>query len=87
MLENASHNSSDYCPVQEILDESGGKYKVAWTGTNPDTGKPWPPSWVLKSDCSADLVARWHARAKVVSKTESTLESGKTNGKLLLAIL
>jgi len=30
----------------EILDKKGNKYLVAWAGTDPDTGRPYEPTWV-----------------------------------------
>lgn len=45
--------------VIEILDERPTKYKVKWAGLDPKTGKPWPPSWVLKHDCTDYLVREW----------------------------
>ncbi|KAI0917190.1 hypothetical protein AcW1_007550 [Taiwanofungus camphoratus] len=41
-----------------ILEEG---YLVQWTGINPENGEPWKPSWVSKSDCTLDLIAKWEA--------------------------
>ncbi|KAJ7584077.1 hypothetical protein C8J56DRAFT_728414, partial [Mycena floridula] len=45
--------------VIAITQEKGKKYKVKWEGTDPKTNKPWPESWVAKSDCTPDLVQEW----------------------------
>lgn len=54
-----------YWPVTEILEESSLKYKVLWGGTDPDTGEPWPSTWVPKSDCTDRLVSKWRAKLKL----------------------
>ncbi|KAH0825748.1 hypothetical protein J3R83DRAFT_9006, partial [Lanmaoa asiatica] len=48
----------------EIIAENARKYHVVWAGTDPDTGKPWEPSWVDKSDCTDQAVAQWEAKKK-----------------------
>lgn len=45
--------------VEKILDERGNKFLVQWEGTDPQTGKKWPPDWVPKTDCTDDLIAEW----------------------------
>lgn len=45
--------------VIEILAERGKRYRVKWAGNDPSTGKPWAPSWVLKQDCTDDLIYAW----------------------------
>lgn len=45
--------------VIEITAENSAMYKVRWAGDDPATGKPWPQSWVLKHDCTPDLVQSW----------------------------
>jgi hypothetical protein len=63
--------------VIEIIAEKGDKYKVSWAGNDPDTSKPWPPSWVFKRDCTDDLVRDW--------KRKKALKKGNTkNSKLHL---
>ena len=49
-------------PVIEILAEKNNQYRVRWEGTNPDTLKPWAPSWIPKKDASAALVDDWKER-------------------------
>ncbi|KAJ7621396.1 hypothetical protein FB45DRAFT_140539 [Roridomyces roridus] len=46
-----------------ILKEKPNKYYVEWAGLDPN-GKPWPPSWVPKRDCTTDLVHAFKARQK-----------------------
>jgi hypothetical protein len=45
--------------VIEITGENEDSYKVYWKGEDPKTKKPWPQSWVHKSDCTDDLVRTW----------------------------
>ncbi|KAF8960772.1 hypothetical protein BDZ97DRAFT_1594011, partial [Flammula alnicola] len=45
--------------VIEITAEKGNTYKVRWKGNDPKTMKPWPQSWVKKTDCTDDLVMEW----------------------------
>ncbi|KAI0673340.1 hypothetical protein C8Q78DRAFT_1076361 [Trametes maxima] len=48
--------------VEEILEESGKRYKVRWKDTRDEnTGKmiQWPSSWVDKHDCTDELIAAW----------------------------
>jgi hypothetical protein len=45
--------------VVEIMGEDETKYKVKWAGFDPRTGEPWEESWVLKRDCTDELVKSW----------------------------
>lgn len=45
----AASGESDLWAVTEILAEKGNKYRVQWDGTDPETGEPWPPSWIPKT--------------------------------------
>lgn len=54
--------------VIEITAEKGGSYKVKWKGNDPKTMKPWPQSWVLKADCTDDLVKEWKRKQKEKGK-------------------
>ena len=56
-----SNNSESYWDVKCILNEKPGFYFVDWDGVDPATGKPWPPSWVVKTDCTDDLIQEWKA--------------------------
>ena len=63
--------------VIEITAERPKFYKVRWDGLNPETGKPWPQSWVPKSDCTDDLRKWWKKKRE---------EEAKKTGKGVLAI-
>ncbi|KAF9481744.1 hypothetical protein BDN70DRAFT_875875 [Pholiota conissans] len=54
--------------VIEITAEKGNTYKVRWKGNDPKTMKPWPQSWVTKSDCTDDLVIEWKRKQKEKQK-------------------
>ncbi|KAH9937262.1 uncharacterized protein B0H18DRAFT_192276 [Fomitopsis serialis] len=58
----------------EILAERGNRYKVNWVGDDPATGKPWPPSWVNKEDCTRGLVRGWE-RKKATKKRKRRPDS------------
>jgi len=47
-----------------ITGEKNNLYKVRWKGVDPKTRKPWPQSWVKKSDCTDDLVIEWRRKKK-----------------------
>jgi hypothetical protein len=57
--------------VIEITGEKDGRYKVRWKGNDPKTMKPWPQSWVPKSDCTDDLVLEWKRNKKQRSSCKS----------------
>jgi len=65
--------------VIEITAERPKFYKVRWDGLNPETGKPWPQSWVPKSDCTDDLRKWWKKKreeeAKKTGKGKSFLST------------
>jgi len=54
--------------VIRITGEKGNTYKVQWKGLDPKTLKPWPQSWVKKSDCTDDLVIEWKRLKKDKAK-------------------
>ena len=64
--------------VIEITSEKGDLYKVRWEGNDPETGKPWPQSWVPKHDCTNDLVRAWK-RAKAMKKFEADQKRGESS--------
>lgn len=43
----------------EIVAEKGDMFKIRWEGIDPETQKPWADSWVVKTDCTNDLVEAW----------------------------
>ncbi|WVQ67851.1 uncharacterized protein L199_006056 [Kwoniella botswanensis] len=71
--------------VSEILDERGppktGDYLVQWKGKDPDTGKPWTPSWTKKKDCTTDLVREWKAKRANREAQESKMKEEKSGNK------
>ena len=50
--------------IIEITGERPGEYKVHWNGMDPETMRPWPQSWVAKSDCTDDLVLEWERKER-----------------------
>ncbi|KAG8905603.1 hypothetical protein FRB99_008601, partial [Tulasnella sp. 403] len=66
-----SDSSDGVFPVNRILEEKGSMYKVDWEGIDPKTGEPWKPTWVLKKNCTPDLIAEWklHKKAKLSRKS------------------
>ena len=54
--------AGDFYNVVAILQEKKNMYLVQWEGKDPATGKDWDPSWVKKSDCTADLRKEWNAK-------------------------
>jgi hypothetical protein len=71
--------------VECILQERKGEYLVRWEGTDPVTGKPWPPSWVVKHDCTDDLIGEWKkekaSRQKGVQKSKAKASKKRTRGE------
>jgi hypothetical protein len=58
-FEPGSDDNETLWSVLEIVKEDKRRYLVKWEGTDPDTGKPWDPSWVPKTDCTDDLIYEW----------------------------
>ncbi|KAI5475591.1 hypothetical protein MNV49_001147 [Pseudohyphozyma bogoriensis] len=58
------------------LKETKTKYLIEWSGTDPDTGKAWEPSWEPKANASATLVKKWDK-----SKADQHLVRKKDKGK------
>ena len=69
--------------VIEITAEKGNTYKVRWKGNDPKTMKPWPQSWVTKSDCTDDLVIEWKRKQKEKQKKCKFRRKFVTHHKLL----
>jgi hypothetical protein len=42
-----SSSQKSYYEAINILDQKGDRYLVSWSGIDPNTGKPWEPTWVL----------------------------------------
>ncbi|QRV88600.1 hypothetical protein RhiJN_16618 [Ceratobasidium sp. AG-Ba] len=72
--------------VEKILDERGKKYLVQWEGNDPVTGKKWPADWVLKTDCTDDLIAEWkrekeYRKRRATSSKRSSSASGSVTSR------
>jgi hypothetical protein len=61
---HTSDDSQSLWPVNRILRESRSKYEVEWAGIDPETGKPWKPSWIPKEDCSDACIQDWKAEKR-----------------------
>ena len=55
--QNSSSQESLYV-VRDVLDQKGDKYLLAWEGIDPQTGKPWKPTWVESSPNGLRLIKR-----------------------------
>ena len=55
--QNSSSQESLYV-VRDVLDQKGDKYLLAWAGIDPQTGKPWEPTWVESSPKGLRLMNR-----------------------------
>lgn len=62
-------------PVECVVAQKGHRYKVRWVGVDPETGEPWPDSWVTRSDITDDVVQEWKIKQKV-----KKLRLGKNKG-------
>ena len=63
--------------VVEIIAEKGRKYQVRWAGVDEKTGQPWDPSWVMKHDCTDDLVRAWKKK-KLEGRTRKKAKPRKS---------
>ncbi|WWC89509.1 uncharacterized protein L201_004433 [Kwoniella dendrophila CBS 6074] len=77
-----SDDADNLWEVSEILDERGaratGDYLVQWKGFDPETGKPWEPSWTKKEGCTPNLIRDWKikkANLDINSRTKSRSNS------------
>jgi len=55
----AEPGEDGYWPALEILGERKHEYLVNWDGTDPETGRPWSPSWTRKTEVTDDLIEAW----------------------------
>ncbi|KAK6910249.1 hypothetical protein I203_104281 [Kwoniella mangroviensis CBS 8507] len=80
-----SDDADNLWEVSEILDERGpsktGDYLIQWKGKDPDTGKPWTPSWTKKKNCTNDLVLEWKAKRANMEVEESKVKEEKSGSK------
>ena len=66
--------------VLEIIKENKTRYLVKWEGVDPETGKPWDPSWVPKSDCTDGLILEW--KVKKAKKDKAREKKRKRLGEM-----
>ncbi|KTW29756.1 hypothetical protein T552_00963 [Pneumocystis carinii B80] len=57
-------NEGSWWEAIEIIGERKKEYKVSWAGIDPKTGRRYEPCWVLKRDCTEELVNTWERRHK-----------------------
>ena len=74
-----SDHSEAFWDVKCILNEKPGFYFVDWDGVDPATGKPWPPSWVAKSDCTDELIQEWKAAKRRKKEEAKAAKAAKTS--------
>jgi len=61
-LQGSELGEDGYWPALDILNERKHDYLVNWDGIDPETGKPWAPSWTRKSEVTEDLIEAWEAK-------------------------
>lgn len=59
-----SQSSEELWAVRGILDESGGrgaegKYLIDWEGDDPETGRPYKPTWEVKTNATNATIQEW----------------------------
>lgn len=64
----AEPGEDGYWPALEILGEKKYEYLVNWDGTDPETGRPWPPSWTRKTEVTDDLIEAWEGKKAAKKK-------------------
>ena len=69
-VEGSEPGDDGYWPALEILKERKHDYLVNWDGVDPETGKPWTPSWTRKVEVTEDLIEVWEAK-KALKKKKS----------------
>lgn len=67
-----SNDEEELWSIDGILGEKHGKYKVKWSGLDPDTGKPWANTWVPKCDVTQDVVLEWKAKQAAKLKRQGS---------------
>ncbi|KAG8993780.1 hypothetical protein FRB94_010379 [Tulasnella sp. JGI-2019a] len=72
--------------VKRILAESRSKgYKVDWEGTDPQTGKPWAPTWVKRSDCTKPLIEEWNKRKRMNREKAKSIKKPLSASRSLMS--
>jgi hypothetical protein len=57
--------------ADRILKEKEGYYYISWAGIDPDTSKPWRPTWEPKNLANEALVMEWREKKKSSKKKSS----------------
>ncbi|KNE94879.1 hypothetical protein, variant 1 [Puccinia striiformis f. sp. tritici PST-78] len=57
-MAESSSQETEYEAI-EILKEKGGMYHIRWAGIDPETNKPWKPTWEPKAMANDLLKADW----------------------------
>ncbi|KAK7207048.1 class II histone deacetylase complex subunits 2 and 3-domain-containing protein [Myxozyma melibiosi] len=84
----------EYYRIHEILDErpsasdpDTNEVLVAWVGDDPQTGQPYEPTWVLRSDCTPDVLKEWdrtkRARSRIPDSQSSYHESASQDSPVV----
>ncbi|KAF8132722.1 hypothetical protein K438DRAFT_1641956 [Mycena galopus ATCC 62051] len=71
---------SDELQSVQIIGEWGLRYQIQWAGTDPNTGKPWEPSWTSKSSMAKDLVAVWKEKLRKIADGWNQANPGGSKG-------
>jgi hypothetical protein len=58
-----NHTEKEWAAIQ-ILKETKKRYYIEWDGINPNTQKPWDPTWEPKKMANKALVDDWKERKK-----------------------
>jgi hypothetical protein len=72
--------------ARQILKEKNGYYYIAWDGIDPNTSKPWKPTWEPKSCANEALVMDWRKRKESSRARRGHLQasiSASTRGKFV----
>ncbi|OAV99429.1 hypothetical protein PTTG_25376 [Puccinia triticina 1-1 BBBD Race 1] len=62
-MAESSSQETEYEAI-EILKERGGRYYIRWAGIDPETEKPWKPTWEPKALANELLVDDWKGKKK-----------------------
>jgi len=96
-FEAGSDDSAVLYEARTILDErvrtlrgkSFGEFLVDWAGEDPETGKPWGPTWQKKTDCTNELIKDWKekkaADPEIVGRWQKEEEERKKQAKAAAA--
>ena len=76
-VETDGESPSEFHPIEAILEEKGRKYKIQWKGTDPETGRPYKPTWEPKENANEEAVQDWKDR-KAARKRRSTSKRARS---------